>query len=131
MSPSRCCRSIQQHTYIFKFLLQGHSIVRVALTAYQSISVIWSITNKIFHQLKAKKVPLCKPLLTPESDQQLISPNSIPPEHCHCRHLKFSFFFFKGNFQAKCFCIIHDFEFLWNFIYQFLSIVSIVILNCE
>ena len=112
MSPSRCCRSIQQHTYIFKFLLQGHSIVRVALTAYQSISVIWSITNKIFHQLKAKKVPLCKPLLTPESDQQLISPNSIPPEHCHCRNLKFSFFFFfKGNFQAKCFCIIHDFEF--------------------
>ena len=107
MSPSRCCRSIQQHTYIFKFLLQGHSIVRVALTAYQSISVIWSITNKIFHQLKAKKVPLCKPLLTPESDQQLISPNSIPPEHCHCRNLKFSFFFFflRAIFKLNAFAL--------------------------
>ena len=80
--------------------------MRVALTAYQSISVIWSITNKIFHQLKAKKVPLCKPLLTPESDKQLISPNSIPPEHCHCRHLKFSFFFFlRAIFKLNAYAL--------------------------
>ena len=29
----------------------------------------------------------------------------------HRGHLKF-YFFFKGNFKVKCFCIIHDFEFL-------------------
>ena len=27
----------------------------------------------------------------------------------HCGHLKF--YFFKGNFKVKYFCIIHDFEF--------------------
>ena len=39
-------------TCVFKFLLQSHSIVRAAILAYQSISVIWSITNKILYYLE-------------------------------------------------------------------------------
>lgn len=39
-------------TCVFKFLLQSHSIMRATLLAYQSISVIWSITDKILYHLK-------------------------------------------------------------------------------
>ena len=103
--------------------------MRVALTAYQSISVIWSITNKIFHQLKVKKVPLCKPLLTPESDQQLISPNSIPPEHCHCRHLKFSFFFFFFKGQFSSWMLLH-YTWFWIFM-KFHILIFVNCINCN